>query len=95
MGFALWVEGDTAWAQGTHEYRPMGTAVVSVGSVFTPRDFHRRRIAPPRYDPRFVALFASLGEMNDWLKNRLHRQSRSQRLQIQYRPRGNRIIPPF
>ena len=95
MGFALWIEENQAVAQGTHEYRPMGAAVIAAGCVFTPRDFNRRRRAPNRYDPRFVGLFASLGEMNDWLKNRLHRQSRSQRLQIQYRPRGNRIIPPF
>jgi hypothetical protein len=70
MGFALWVDGETAWAQGTHEYRPMGAAVIGVQGVFTPRDFRDTRRAPHRYDPRFAGHFASLGEMNDWLRRR-------------------------
>lgn len=95
MGFALWVEDDTAWAQGTHEYRPMGTAVLGIGSVFTARDFSARRRAPARYDPRFIGLFASLGEMNDWLQKRLARRGRSQRFHLRYKIRVNRVIPPF
>lgn len=70
MGFALWIQADHAIAQGTHEYRPMGSAVIGVDGIFTPRDFSRRRRAPSRMDPSLVGLFASLGEMNDWLKKR-------------------------
>ena len=95
MGFALWVDGDTAISQGTHEYRPMGCAVAAAGSVFTPRDFSRHRPAPSRYDPRFAGLFASLGEMNHWLQKRTSRKSRSHALQIIYRSRPSRIIPQF
>ncbi|MBI5281265.1 MAG: hypothetical protein HY858_06240 [Candidatus Solibacter usitatus] len=95
MGFALWVEGDTAWAQGTHEYRPMGTAVVGAGSIFTPRDFSRRRKAPERCDASFAGLFASLGEMNDWLKKRVRRPGRSQRIEIFFEADKSRLIPPF
>jgi len=82
MGFALWIENDTAWSQGTHEYRPMGAAVIGAGGTFTPRDFRRYLRPPDRFDPRFVGLFASLGEMNDWLRNRTFRKSRSQQLKI-------------
>jgi hypothetical protein len=75
MGFALWIEGDVAWAQGTHEYRPMGTAVVGTEMVFVARDFKARWPAPPRTAPHFIGLFASLGQVNDYLTVR-----RSQRL---------------
>ena len=75
MGFALWIEQDTAWAAGTHEYRPMGAAVIGAGGTFTPRDFKRYLNPPPRYDPRFAGLFASLGEMNDFLRRRTRRQT--------------------
>ena len=67
MGFALWIDGETAWAGGTHEYRPMGSAVIGVSGIFTARDFSQRRRAPARYDPRFTGYFASLGHMNDFL----------------------------
>jgi hypothetical protein len=67
MGFALWLDREMAWAQGTHEYRPMGAAVIGVRGVFTPADFERRRRAPSRYDARFSGHFASLGQMNDFL----------------------------
>jgi len=39
MGFALWTDHDTAWAAGTHEYRPMGVAVIAGSNLFTARDF--------------------------------------------------------
>jgi len=90
MGFALWIDRDVAWAQGTHEYRPMGAAVVGSGSIFVVRDFHIRRPAPPRYDSRFVGLFASLGEMNDFLA-RLH----SQPFKKIPRRASSRAVPPF
>ena len=82
MGFALWVDGETAWAQGTHEYRPMGAAVIGVRGVFTARDFWRARPAPPRYDPRFTGHFASLGQMNDFLA-RFRGRSRAQQKTVQ------------
>lgn len=68
MGFALWIDGEVAWAQGTHEYRPMGTAVVAVTDTFRARDFHPGRRSPGRLDPRFSGFFASLGEMNAHLR---------------------------
>lgn len=95
MGFALWIEENQAVAQGTHEYRPMGAAVIAAGCVFTARDFNRRRRAPNRYDPRFVGLFASLGEMNDWLKKRARRQGRSQHFEINLKKFATPSIPPF
>jgi hypothetical protein len=39
MGFALWIDGELAWAQGVHEYRPMGAAVIGVTDRFRHRDF--------------------------------------------------------
>jgi hypothetical protein len=78
MGFALWVDGDTVWAQGTHEYRPMGVAVVGANCVFSPRDFRGARRGFSRFDPRFAGFFASLGEMNDYLQKRRSPKSRSQ-----------------
>jgi hypothetical protein len=46
MGFALWIdaEQDLAWAQGTHEYRPMGTAVIALASQFRHSDFRQHLI---------------------------------------------------
>jgi hypothetical protein len=70
MAFAVWVDKEQAWAEGTHEYRPMGVAVVAVTDLFLPRDFAPRRKAPPREDVRFAGLFASLVDVNDYLKTR-------------------------
>lgn len=67
MGFALWIDGETALAAGTHEYRPMGMAVISAGGVFTPRDFRRAHRLPPRSGQHFHGLFASLGDLNHYL----------------------------
>jgi hypothetical protein len=66
MAFALWIDDDTAWAQGTHEYRAMGTAVIAAGSLFTARDFSPRRRTPPRGTcaNSYVGLFASLNHLN-------------------------------
>lgn len=74
MGFAVWTDREQAWAQGTHEYRPMGAAVISIHGVFSPRDFRRSLRPPHRYDPRFRGYFASLGEVNDWLHARRRRR---------------------
>jgi hypothetical protein len=95
MGFALWIGGDHVWAQGTHEYRPMGTAVAGLFSVVTGRDFRPRRRAPARTDPRFVGLFASLGEMNDYLRKYRSAKSQSRRSRLFLRKTLNRAIPPF
>jgi len=48
MGFALWIDraGGLAWAQGTHEYRPMGAAVIASTDQFRHRDFRQRRRRP-------------------------------------------------
>lgn len=70
VGFALWIETDLAWAQGTHEYRPMGVAVIAATDLFLPRDFDPRRHGPSPRDPSFVGLFASIGEVNGHLRRR-------------------------
>lgn len=95
MGFALWIDSDHVWAQGTHEYRPMGTAVAALSSVITGRDFRRHRRAPSRIDPRFAGLFASLGEMNDYLNKYRSAKSASRRSRIFLQKTLNRAIPPF
>ena len=81
MGFALWIDGETAWARGTHEYRPMGSAVIGISGMFTARDFGCRRRSPLRYDPRFSGYFASLGQMNDFLAS-FRKQSQAVRKKI-------------
>ncbi|MBM3783490.1 MAG: hypothetical protein FJW30_03970 [Acidobacteria bacterium] len=68
MGFALWMTGDEALAAGTHEYRPMGCAVVARNGQFRPRDFRRDRQAPDRRAHSFVGLFGSLEEVNVYLR---------------------------
>ncbi|MBI4889250.1 MAG: hypothetical protein HY821_01415 [Acidobacteria bacterium] len=95
MGFALWIEQDTLWAAGTHEYRPMGAAVVAAGSAFTTRDFSRYLKPPPRHDPRFAGLFASLGELNHFLARRRRRHSTSKTFFVDYKPRKNRVVLEF
>lgn len=75
MGFALWVDGETAWCAGTHEYRPMGVAVVAASSLFQARDFdHLRRPPSQRSGQAFHGLFASLVDVNSYMM----RQGRSQ-----------------
>ena len=70
MGFALWIdtEDSVAWAQGTHEYRPMGAAVIGITDQFRGRDFRSRRRCPSRLDRAFVGLFGSLEEVNEYLR---------------------------
>ncbi len=69
MGFALWIEGDVAWSEGRHEYQPMGTAVVARSDLFRERDFRRSRRRLSTTGPGYAGLFASLGDMNDFLRN--------------------------
>jgi hypothetical protein len=79
MGFALWIdiEASVAWAQGTHEYRPMGAAVTGVTDQFRRKDFRSRRRCPSRLDRSFVGLFGSLEEVNEYLRK--YRSSKSRR----------------
>ena len=69
MGFYLWVDQDLAWAQGTYEYRPMGTAVISASDLFRRRDFDPRRPLPNLSAARAEGHFASLGHMNRYLRS--------------------------
>jgi hypothetical protein len=64
MAFALWIDRDLAWAQGLHEYRPMGVAVIAVTDRFHPRDFRSARPAPPRHGRHYAGLYASLADVN-------------------------------
>ena len=70
MGFGVWIDEDEriAWAQGTHEYRPLGTAAVAITDQFRPRDFRPTRRLPPRLQSRFAGFFGSLEEVNDYLR---------------------------
>ena len=69
MGFALWIDAEQrlAWAQGTHEYRPMGTAVIAVNGQFRHRDFHQMRCAPAHLSGSFAGFFGSLETVNEYL----------------------------
>jgi hypothetical protein len=68
MGFAVWLSEDQAWAQGTHEYRPMGCAVIARNGQFRSPDFNRYRRSPDRRSPLFIGLFGSLEEVNVFLR---------------------------
>jgi len=68
MGFALWIDKEMTWAQGTHEYRPMGVAIISLSDYFRPRDFHALRQTPSRDRQLFAGFFASIDHMNEFLE---------------------------
>jgi len=70
VGFHLWVDDDLAWAQGTYEYRPMGSAVISASDLFRRRDFRPRRQWLPPQAARYAGQFASLGHLNTQLIQR-------------------------
>jgi hypothetical protein len=88
MGFALWLKDGAAWAQGTHEYKPMGAAVIAETQLFRPRDFLRTRRAPSRKAEGFEGLFASLEDLNAYLRRRRGQPGR-RRLDYQ----KGRLIP--
>ncbi len=71
MGFALWIDSEEglAWAQGTHEYRPMGTAVIARSDQFRPRDFTQTRRRPRRLDGSFAGFYGSLEDINGSLRS--------------------------
>jgi hypothetical protein len=66
MGFAVWIDAENglAWAQGTHEYRPMGSAVIASTDQFRHRDFRSSRRPPAHLRRSFVGFFGSLEEVN-------------------------------
>jgi hypothetical protein len=66
MGFALWMDRENAqvWVRGTHEYRPMGTAVVARTDQLRHRDFRQTRRVPRRLGASFAGFFGSLEEVN-------------------------------
>ena len=70
MGFYLWLDEDSAWAQGTYEYRPMGAAVIALSDLFRRQDFSPRRRPRPGRDAEFAGQFASLGHLNQQLEKR-------------------------
>ena len=79
MGFALWIDAEPglAWAQGTHEYRPLGAAVVSFTDQFRARDFRQSRRRTRHLDQAFVGFFGSLEEVNVWLRSPIRRNLRA------------------
>ena len=82
MGFVLWMERETAWAAGAHEYRPIGAAVIAATDLFSPRDFSPARRPPSRSAESFCGLFASLGELNAYLAGSRSRRKRNRRAAI-------------
>ena len=70
MGFALWIDSEegVAWAQGTHEYRPLGTAAVAATDQFRHRDFRQTRRRPVKLVRCFAGFFGSLKEVNVYLR---------------------------
>lgn len=83
MGFALWIHGEVAWAQGLHEYRPMGAAVIALTDCFRVRDFRPGRDCPARGHRTYAGLFASLEEVNAHLAQA--RRSRAMRKKLKAR----------
>jgi hypothetical protein len=78
MGFAVWIdtESNLAWAQGTHEYRPMGTAVIAQSDQFRHGDFQQTRRRPRTLDDRFAGFYGSLEEVNVTLRTQPRRKLR-------------------
>jgi hypothetical protein len=70
MSFCLWISGEVAWAQGTYESRPAGAAVISATDLFKRRDFRPANRAPSVFDPSYIGLFASMGDLNGELRRR-------------------------
>jgi len=68
VGFELYLSGGVARAEGTHEYRPMGTAVISVTDLFRARDFNGRKPGGKERRTDFAGFFASLVDLNDYLR---------------------------
>ncbi len=71
MGFAVWLDAEerVAWARGTHEYRPMGTAVIAISDQFRQRDFVAARESPAHLNACFAGFFGSLETVNEFLRS--------------------------
>jgi hypothetical protein len=71
MGFAVWIDAETriAWARGTHEYRPMGTAAIALTDQFRQRDFAPARESPAHLRSCFAGFFGSLETVNEFLRS--------------------------
>ncbi len=76
MGFAVWRQAPLVYCAGTHEYRPMGMAVVHEQSVVTAKDFSPRAPQLRRGADGFVGYFASLSEVNAYLAGRPRKSGR-------------------
>ncbi len=78
MGFAVWIDAEerVAWARGTHEYRPMGTAVIALSDQFRPRDFVAERESPRHLRNCFAGFFGSLETVNEFLHSPVTRKLR-------------------
>jgi hypothetical protein len=76
VGFAVWVdeEEQVVWARGTHEYRPMGSAVVALRDQFRARDFRQSLKPPASVNSLFVGFFGSLETVNEYVRD--HRKRR-------------------
>ena len=78
MGFAVWIDEPhkLAWAQGTHEYRPMGTAAIAVSDQFRRKDFRQTRAIPLELRAAFAGFYGSLEEVNQALHSasRVHKK---------------------
>jgi hypothetical protein len=74
MGFAVWIDhsAQLVWAEGTHEYRPMGTAVVARTDQFRRTDFRQSRRRPAYLEDSFAGFFGSLEEVNALLRSGRH-----------------------
>jgi len=72
VGFALWIDAENgvAWAQGTHEYRPMGSAAIAWTDLFRARDFRQRRRRPAALANSFAGFFGSIEAVNARLRSR-------------------------
>jgi hypothetical protein len=72
LGFALWIDrgNGVAWAQGTQEYRPMGSAAVALTDQFRLADFQQSRRCPPDLANAFAGFYGSLEEVNARLRER-------------------------
>jgi hypothetical protein len=79
VGFALWIDTEErlAWARGTHEYRPMGTAVIAVTSQFRHADFSQTRSIPEHLREEFAGFFGSLETVNEFLQSGEPRRRRT------------------
>jgi hypothetical protein len=78
LGFAVWLDEQeqVIWAQGTHEYRPMGAAVVALSSQFRRADFRQSLKPLPALDRLFVGFFGSLEDVNHFVRDHKKRRFR-------------------